>query len=395
MCVESVAECLWNQWQNVRGIHSHRGVPPNNRIADAIREQSLLIVKSTYPDFSPTFAHEKLTELHGFKFSVETLRKWMASEGLWQAQARKKACIHPSRPRRSCLGELIQIDGSPHAWFEDRGPVCTLIVFIDDATSRLMALYFSPTETTYAYMHALRYHMNKHGRPVSVYSDKHSIFRVNYPDRDGAQTQLSRALKTLDIELICANTPQAKGRVERANQTLQDRLVKELRLAKIDSIEQANQWLPAFLESHNKRFAIEASSSINAHRPVSFTEEELNLILCQQDTRKLSKNLSMKYKNTEYQLQNYGKGYRYRGAEVTVCEAEDGQVSLLYQGQLLPYKAFQSGERPTPIADEKSVHWYVERAKKEQQSSTPNRPAANHPWRKEIIKKRHSAAYTQ
>lgn len=363
-------------------VSGHRQRPANNRIADSIQQKAISIIRSHYSDFSPTFAHEKLTELHKIQCSRETLRQWMIADELWQASSRKKARIHQSRPRRACLGELIQIDGSPHAWFEDRAPVCCLIVFIDDATSRLMALHFAPAETTHAYMQTFKHYLNQHGRPVAVYSDKHSIFRVNHLERDHQSTQFNRALKTLDVELICANTPQAKGRVERANQTLQDRLVKELRLANISDIEQANQWLPQFIEDYNRRFAVTPKSSNDAHRQLLHTPKEIDLILCQQYTRKLSKNLSMKFKNTEYQLQNYGKGYRLRKAQITVCEAAKGQVSLLYQGQLLNYKTLQPGEDPIPIADEKSIHLHVDQAKKKQLSHLARKPSPDHPWRR-------------
>ena len=180
----------------------------------------------------------------------------MVAEGLWRSKKRPGARVHQSRPRRPALGELVQIDGSPHAWFEDRGRRCTLIVFIDDATSRLMALRFAEAETTEAYVRTLRGYLDQHGRPVAIYSDKHSIFRVNQQDREGDLTQFTRMLKTLDIQPIHANTPQAKGRVERANQTLQDRLVKELRLRRIDDMESANAFLPEFITDYNQRFSV-------------------------------------------------------------------------------------------------------------------------------------------
>ncbi len=188
-------------------ISGHRGKCPNNAIAGAVRNEAMGLVRTHYVDFSPTFAHEKLTELHGLHFSVETLRKWMIIEELWQTKSRKQAHIHQRRPRRPRLGDLVQIDGSLHDWFEDRGPRCTLIVFIDDATSRLMALLFVPAETTQAYMETVSDYLVRHGRPVAFYSDKHSIFRVNHPGKEGELTQFTRALKTLDIEPIHANTP--------------------------------------------------------------------------------------------------------------------------------------------------------------------------------------------
>ena len=193
---------------------------------------------------------------------------WMAAQGLWRSKKRPGARIHQSRPRRSALGELVQLDGSSHAWFEERGPRCTLIVFIDDATSRLMALRFAEAESTEAYMRTLRGYLDQHGRPVALYSDKHSIFRVNQHDREGDLTQFTRVLKTLDIQPIHANTPQAKGRVERANRTLQDRLVKELRLGGIDDIESANAFLPEFIADYNQRFSVAPQNPQDAHRSV-------------------------------------------------------------------------------------------------------------------------------
>ncbi|STI46588.1 putative integrase/transposase [Escherichia coli] len=221
------------------GLVSHRrGKRPNNSFSTEFRATVISLLKGRYADFGPTFACEKLREIHGLSLSVETLRKWMIEEGLWRERRRKIARIYQRRMRRPSYGELIQIDGSPHDWFENRGPRCTLIVFIDDATSALMALRFVPAETTRAYMETLRGYLNDHGVPLALYSDRHSIFRVNNPEREGELTQFTRAIKTLGIEPIHANSPQAKGRVERANQTLQDRLVKEMRLQNISDIEQ-------------------------------------------------------------------------------------------------------------------------------------------------------------
>ncbi len=203
------------------GLVSHRrGKRPNNSFSTEFRATVISLLKGRYADFGPTFACEKLREIHGLSLSVETLRKWMIEEGLWRERRRKIARIYQRRMRRPSYGELIQIDGSPHDWFENRGPRCTLIVFIDDATSALMALRFVPAETTRAYMETLRGYLNDHGVPLALYSDRHSIFRVNNPEREGELTQFTRAIKTLGIEPIHANSPQAKGRVERANQTL-------------------------------------------------------------------------------------------------------------------------------------------------------------------------------
>jgi len=363
-------------------ISGHRGKRPNNAIAEELRASVEALIRERYTDFSPTFAHEKLTGAHGYGFSVETLRQWMIASGLWQPKRRKQARIHQRRPRRPCYGELIQIDGSPHDWFEGRGPRCTLIVFIDDATSRLMALRFVPGETTQAYMETLHGYLQQHGRPVALYSDKHSIFRVTQPAHEGELTQFSRALKTLDIQPIHANTPQAKGRVERANQTLQDRLVKELRLRGLCDLADANAYLPAFIADYNRRFAVEPQNPADAHRPSLHSAEELDLILCLHHTRTLSKNLTFQFKNREYQLHGQVKGYRLRKATVTVCEAFDGSVTILHEGRSLPYRLLAQGEPPIPLDDEKSLHHTVTRAKAKQIANPAYKPAPDHPWRK-------------
>ncbi len=374
--------------EGVDGLLSRRrGRSPSNTIPAARRKSIMKLVRKKYTDFGPTLACEKLTEIHGDKVSVETLRQWMIADGLWESKKRRRARIHQRRPRRSCLGDLVQIDGSPHDWFEERGPRCTLIVFIDDATSRLMALRFVPTETTDAYMETLSEYLDHHGRPVAIYSDKHSIFRNNKPDQDGKLTQFTRMLKTLDIEPIHANTPQAKGRVERANQTLQDRLVKELRLQGINDIDAANIFLPDFLPTHNDRFAVLPQSPHDAHRPVLHSPEELSLILSKHHTRILSKNLAIQFKNREYQLQGQGKGYRLRGAHVTVCETSGGMVTILYQGRQMPFRILTEGEPPIPLDDEKSVHQHVEQAKNRQDKKNRWKPAPDHPWRRPFVSK--------
>lgn len=361
-------------------ISGHRGQRPNNAIQAAVRTEILALVRARYADFGPTLACEKLTEVHGYRLSVETVRQWMMAAGLWEPKRRKEARIHPRRPRRPCLGELVQIDGSPHDWLEGRGPRCTLIVFIDDATGRLMALRFVPAETTQAYMECLDQYLHQHGRPVAVYSDQHSIFRLSQPNHEGEMTQFSRALKTLDIEPIHARTPQAKGRVERANQTLQDRLVKELRLRAITDIDAANAFLPAFMADYNARFAVAPKDPVDAHRPVLHTAQEQALILCLHHTRRLSKTLSLQFKNRAYQLVGQGQGYRLRGATLTVCEAFDGGVSLLHNGQVLPYRLLAEGEPPVSLDDGKSVHATVDQAKARQTAKPAYKPAPDHPW---------------
>jgi transposase len=233
-----------------RGLMSkRRGKPSNNRLAREVVAKARDLIYERYHDFGPTLAQEKLLEIHGLKISRESVRRLMIAEGLWKPKKVKRMPVHQMRPRRACLGELVQIDGSPHAWFEDRGPKCSLLVFIDDATGRLMELFFTPVESTFSYFAATRRYLDNHGLPVAFYSDKDSIFKVNSKNAlsGSGMTQFGRAMQNLAIELICANTPQAKGRVERAIETLQDRLVKELRLRDISTIEAANAYAPEFV----------------------------------------------------------------------------------------------------------------------------------------------------
>ena len=324
------------------------------------------MVRERCADLGPTFAREKLAEVHGLKLSAETLRKWMAEDGLRRVKPRRGSPVRQRRPRRPCLDELIQIDGSEHAWFEDRGPRCSLILFIDDATGRLLALRFVSAETTEAYMGVLRGYLDGHGRPVAVYSDRHGVFRVNHRDREGELTQFGRALKTLDIEPTHAGSPQAKGRVERANGTLQDRLVKEMWLRDIDGMEAGNAFLPEFMEDFNRRFAAEPLCPADAHRQVLHDAAELGLILSLHSTRKVSRNLPLQYKGREHQIQVKGRGYGLRGARVTVCEGFDGRVSILRDGRPLAFRVLAEGEPPVAVEDEKSVCLAVDRAKARQ-----------------------------
>ncbi|GHD21650.1 hypothetical protein GCM10016234_35170 [Tianweitania populi] len=217
----------------------------------------MTLVRERYADFAPTLAAEKLAEREGSDVSRETLRNWMSECGLWLSRKQRRTFRQP-RLRREAYGELAQIDGSDHRWFEDRSPPCSLLVFVDDATGRLMQLRFVRSESAFTYFEALELYLKCHGAPVAFYSDKHSVFRVARKDAKGGQgmTQFGRALCELNIEIPCANSSQAKGRVERMNRTLQDRLVKELRLAGIDTMDAGNAFLPGFMEDYNTRFAI-------------------------------------------------------------------------------------------------------------------------------------------
>jgi hypothetical protein len=334
----------------------------------------IALIRRHYRDFGPTLATEYLAEQHAITLSKETVRQIMSQAKLWRPQRGRRARLHALRERRPCFGELIQIDGSQHAWFEARGPRCCLLVFIDDATSRLTALRFVAQECTLGYMQTLYDHIRQHGLPMSLYSDRHGIFRVNTgPACDDVRSQFGRALHSLGIESICANSPQAKGRVERANGVLQDRLVKALRLAGIDSIAAANAWLPGFIARHNDRFAVPPLDPRDAHAPDTATADRtLRQILAKHYPRTLSKTLTCQFHCTLLQVQP-GSRRALRGASVNVVEHFDGQFEVLCHGETLPHTAVQH----TRIAP-------LEQGRKEitaSRRSSAHPPKRNHPWR--------------
>lgn len=367
-----------------------RGKPSNHQIEQSERDRVIAIITQQYKDFGPTLAHEKLSEQHSVRVSVETIRQLMISKGLWTGKRKAIQEIHQLRARRNCFGELVQIDGSPHAWFEERGPKCTLIVFIDDATSQLVGLKFHPTETTQAYMEVTREHLKNHGRPCSYYADRHSIFihtaNAGSNENKGELTQLGRALKTLDIELINALTPQAKGRVERANKTLQDRLVKELRLKGISDIATANAYLPEFMQIYNSKFSKPAKDDRDAHRPVLHSEQELELIFSRHTQRKVSKSLEVHYHNKVLQIDKHR--HRIKGAQVTICESFNSTITLLHQGQEVPFQLFDAGDAPQrPPQDEKTINPVVDQVIAQQKARPRYKPALDHPWRQAAVTK--------
>jgi len=353
-------------------VSRQRGHPSHNRLAEDVKKRALNLLKTKYQGFGPTLAHEKLVEKEKLKLSDESVRQLMIAEGLWKPHKIKKVVTHQLRERRACFGELIQIDGSPHDWFEGRADRCVLLVFIDDATGKLVQLRFVDRESFFSYAGAAEEYFRRCGKPVAFYSDKHGIFRVNLPSAGSgdALTQFGRAMQELDIQIICANTPQAKGRVERVNQTLQDRLVKEMRLRSISSMADGNAYLAEFIEDFNRRFAIEPRSSVNAHRPLT-AKDDLARILSWQETRTLSKNLTLQFEKVVYQIQTQRPTYAMRQAVVTVCTDAHGNLTLLYQGKSLPYTLFHTQAKQSEVVPSKHVN----------QVLPPHKPASDHPWR--------------
>lgn len=365
--------------QGAKGLVSRkRGKASNHQLKAEVVEQARDLLHAHYSDFGPTLAHEKLEEEHKLRISRERVRQLMIAEGLWKAKRAKRVAVHQMRERRACVGELVQIDGSDHTWFEERGPRCTLLVYIDDASGQLMELWFVDHESFFGYAEATRHYVERHGRPLALYSDKHGIFRVNQGQGLGEGvgiTQFGRACQELDIQILCANTPQAKGRVERANQTLQDRLVKELRLAGISDQAAGNAFLEGFRQDFNRRFAVAPRSSHDAHRPL-LAGQDLARILSHQETRTLTKNLTVQYGKSIFQIQTQRPAYALRNAPVTVCETSDGTITILYQNQPLDYTVFQRQPRQAVEVSAKTIDHELSHPEK------AHKPAADHPWRK-------------
>ena len=323
-------------------VHQSRGKPSNRCYLPEYRALVLQIIHEFYPDFPPTFAHEKLIEQHNLHVGLETLRQWMIADGIWLSRSQRSPKVYQPRHRRDCLGELVQIDGSHHDWFEGRSPKCCLLVFIDDATGRLMNLRFSETESAIDYMVTTREYLESHGKPIAFYSDRHSVFHSSNKNAVEAKnpTQYGRILKELGIELICANSSQAKGRVERANLTLQNRLVKEMRLQGINTISEANLWLPYFIEDFNRRFAKAANYPKDMHRPLRETQTELDNIFAWQVLRKLSKSLTFQYDQIVYLIENTEENARLVYENVLILEYPNGNISVRHGHRALKYKIF-------------------------------------------------------
>jgi transposase len=365
------------QDQGAAGLVSQRrGRASNNRLNEETRKQVLDLLGGKYRGFGPTLACEKLVEVEGIKISDESVRKMMMVAELWKARRARKIVTHQMRTRRSCFGELVQIDGSLHDWFEGRADGCVLLVFIDDATGKLLQLLFVDSESFFSYCAAAQAYFNRYGKPVAFYSDKHGVFRVNLPNSVSGDnlTQFGRAMQELDVQIICANTPQAKGRVEHANQVLQDRLVKEMRLRGISSREAGNAYLPEFIEDFNRRFAVQPTSQHDAHRPLA-AQDDLARILTWQEHRTLSKNLTLQFEKVVYQIQTERPTYALRNAGVTVCKDASGNITLLYKQKSLPYTTFHKQAKQAEIVETKDLDAALPNPRSTQS------PAPNHPWK--------------
>lgn len=362
-------------------IHGLRGKPSNHCLEDGLLERAIKIVEDEYADFGPTLAKEKLAERHGMDLSTFVLRQGMIRAGLWRAH-KSKAKHRSWRQRRACLGELVQLDGSTHDWFERRAPMCVLIAYIDDATGQVLYAEFVESEDTLTLMRTTGVYLKQQGRPVAFYVDRDSIYKVNRQAsldeqlRDSQPTtQFTRAMEQLGVEVITAHSPQAKGRVERLFGTLQDRLVKELRLAKINGMAQANEFLwNKFLPEFNQRFSVTARNSTNAHRRL-YQKHKLEEILCIRTERTVMNDYTVRHEGRWYQIAAE-QVTRVRPGEKIWMEARlDGSTHLRFKGCYLGHQLLD--ERP--MAAKRDPH------AKPKASSRRWKPAHSHPWRRPLV----------
>ena len=356
------------------GLISKRVGKPNiNKTPESLRNKVVDLIRTKYPDFGPTLAGEKLLERHQIKLSSETLRKWMIEEDIWKSKRKKEKKIYQRRARRSRFGEMLQGDGSPHNWFESRDKKCCLIHFIDDATNEVTAAKFIPTECEEGYLECLKEHLETYGRPMALYVDRHSTFHVNREEiKNGLGiTHFGGVLKALGIELICARSPQAKGRIEKSNGTLQDRLIKEMRLEGINTIEEGNEFLPEFFKKYNKHFRKEAANPEDAHRPLR-KQDDLERLYARKDRRKLSKDLTFQHKGILYLIETKTPN-RMRHGSIDVFWRGTAPIDVEYEGKVLKYTKWEEKVYEKPlVVDGKKLEARWEEKK-------PKCPARNHP----------------
>jgi hypothetical protein len=356
---------VYRKFGAVSLVHKSRGKPSNHRLDEDLIDKALSLIRHKYADFGPTLATEKLAEIDKLVINSETLRQRMIKEGLWKAKV-KKVNRHYFRERKESFGEMVQADGSPHLWFEERAPACTLLAFIDDATSQILHLEFADGESTVNLMRVTKDYLEEYGRPVSLYVDRGSVYKVNIHNADEEKnTQYKRALDEAEIELIWARSPQAKGRVERLFETLQDRLVKELRLRGISSIELANEFLKTeYIDKHNAKFSVKAKSENDFHRTTAgYNMREIFSI---KEERMIHFDMTIRYKNKWFLLEKKQPTLIFPKNIIEVRESLDGEITFHIRACRLNAKRLT--EKPI-------------QKRKEIKPRVPWIPPANHPWR--------------
>ena len=381
---------VWKRyWEegDVGLAHRGRGRASNRRMDRGFRKRVLERYEKQYPDFGPTLASEYLAK-EELRIDHETLRRWLLEEGLWQKKRRRQK-HRQWRERRAHRGELIQMDGSHHDWFEGRRGWAVLMVLIDDATNRTYARFYE-AEDTKAAMDILGRYMRRYGMPQALYVDHDSIYECTREARidedlrgEGPQTQFNRAMKVLAVDVIPANSPQAKGRVERRHGVFQDRLVKAMRLLGISTLETANLYLDdTFLPDLNRRFTVASRDRGDLHRPIP-AGVQLKDVLCFEESRVVQNDWTVRWRHRDFQIARQHETLHLARGTITVRERLDGSVALLYRGARLQFKELTARPaRPCVAPTHKPV--------------VPWTPPADHPWRKSLLAGgRRAAAYRE
>lgn len=359
-------------------VHGNRGKESPFKLPEQCAEKIMGIVEKRYYDFGPTFAAEKLLECEKIKISKEKLRQLMISHEIDYPRRKKKGAIHQWRERKQCRGEMIQMDGSDHVWLEDRGPRLVFMGYIDDASNTVFGRFYG-YEGTFPAMDSLKRYMSIYGIPFSFYVDRHSTYKTTrQPNLDEdlkgefAKTQFARLLKELDVKVIFARSPQAKGRIERSFETLQDRLVKELRLAGVSSLEQANAFLDKYLPKYNARFAIKPFRKTNLHRAVP---KNLNLdeIFCIKEYRTIGNGFTCQWRNRLFLIKN--PSLTMKKQRVCIMEHFDGKLTLKIKDKYLSFVEVTREDIQAIDRDNKAVQKLI------QKERVYYKPPKNHPWR--------------
>jgi len=350
-------------------IHKARGRPSNRAKPDRIRDKVLRLCREKYQGFGPTLASEKLFERDKIKLNDETLRLWFIEDNITYRK-RKKRPHRQWRQRKACFGEMVQMDGSHHDWFEGRGRPCVLMGFIDDATGRPFGRFYA-YEGTLPAMASFKHYIKKYGIPMSLYLDKHKTYKSSKKPsiedelkNQESLSQFARAARELGVNVIYADSPQAKGRIERLFGTFQDRLIKEMRLKGIKSIEEGNRFLEWYLPFYARRFAIEPARSTNLHRPLP-KSANIDRILCKKTERALRNDFTVAHDNKLYQIEN-----NIRAKKVTIEEKTNGSVLIKHRGAPLKFRQIQA--RPKRAAIKKDFYVFPKKA---------HVPSQDNPWR--------------
>ena len=371
-------------------IHANRGKPSNRKVSEEERKKIIDLLHKHYSDFKPTFASEKLDENHNVKRDPKTIRIIMIKEGLWKPRKKKTSNYHAWRQRKACYGEMQQFDGSYEHWFEDRGPYCCLLASIDDATGIPVKAKFDYHEGVFPVFAFWKEYLEQYGKPKSIYLDKFSTYKMSQRtaiENHDTLTQFQRAMNQLGIEPITAHSPQAKGRIERLFHTFQDRLIKEMRLENISTIEQANQFLKEdFLPKYKAKYSVEPRIKADLHQPLTAKEKnQLDSTFSRQSKRIVRNDFTISFNKQWYQLTKDQLATIRKKDRILIEEWLDNSINFRIRDKYLNTEIIPKGKE---IKKPEKTEWIIPAKRK----STAHTPDIDHPWRKEfqaVIKRKY------